>query len=287
MRKKVNYLNVGCGSKYHENWFNVDMVSYSKDVIAANLLKGIPFSDNYFDVVYHSQVLEHFPKDKAHDFIKECYRVLKPGGIIRVVVPDLENIVDEYKKYLKENLENPNKMSIANYDWILLEMYDQTVRNHSGGQMAEFLKQPNLVNEKYVINRIGYVGRNIRNNYLSGNNSNIIMNIKKSLSSIAMFKNAVRYVFSKIFQKLKLQSEAKRIGIFRLGGEVHMWMYDRFSLNRLLTEVGFVDISVKNPFESEIPNWNEYELDVKNGLVYDPTSLFMEARKPNYTQQKI
>ncbi len=280
----MNYLNVGCGSKYHKDWVNVDMVSYSKDVIKTNLLKGIPFPDNHFDIVYHSQILEHFPKEKAPDFIAECYRVLKPGGIIRVVVPDLENIVDEYKKYLKENLENPYEVSIANYDWILLEMYDQTVRNYSGGQMAEFLKQPNLVNEKYIIDRIGYVGRNIRNNYLNRNNSNVTMNIKKSLSSIAMFKKAIRYVFSKIILKLRLQSEATKIGAFRLGGEIHMWMYDKFSLSRLLTEVGFVDISVKNPFESEIPKWNEYELDVKDGLVYDPTSLFMEARKPNATQ---
>lgn len=99
--EKLNYLNVGCGGKFHKDWVNVDMTSNSKDVIVANLLKGIPFPDNSFDVVYHSQVLEHFPKEKARDFIKECFRVLKPDGIIRVVVPDLENIVNEYKKFFK------------------------------------------------------------------------------------------------------------------------------------------------------------------------------------------
>jgi len=66
---------------------------------------------------------------------------------------------------------------------------------------------------------------------------------------------------------------------FRLGGEIHMWMYDRFSLSRLLKNSGFVNILIKNPFESEIPNWNSYELDVKEGLAYDPTSLFVEAKK--------
>ena len=188
-------------------------------------------------------MLEHIPKENAHDFIAECFRILKLGGIIRIVVPDLEIIVDEYKKLLKENLENPNDITIANYDWILLEMYDQTVRNYSGGQMAKYLQQEKIVNEKYVIDRIGYVGRNIRNNYLNRNNSVINADFKKT--SIIIFKKVVRYILHKVIQKIKLQSKASKIGTFRLGGEIHMWMYDRFYLARLLKDSGFIDISVK------------------------------------------
>ena len=92
---KLNYLNVGCGNKYHKQWINVDMASNYPHVKAHNLLKGLPFSDNQFDVIYHSQVLEHFPKDKAADFIRECFRALKPGGILRVVVPDLGQFAGE------------------------------------------------------------------------------------------------------------------------------------------------------------------------------------------------
>jgi predicted SAM-dependent methyltransferase len=276
---KLNYLNVGCGKKFHHHWVNVDMTSNSKDVIAHNLLKGIPFPDNYFEVLYHSQVLEHFPKEKACDFIKECNRVLKPGGVIRVVVPDLENIVDEYKKYLDESLKNPNEISEANYEWILLEMYDQTVRNYSGGQMAEFLKRPNVINEKYVIDRIGYVGRKIRDNYLNSDTHSFKKNMEKAFSSFDMFKKAIRYVFSKIYEKAFPQTDSSRIGAFRLGGEVHLWMYDRYSLSKLLKDCDFEDISIKNPFESDIPDWSKYELDVKDGLAFDPTSLFIEAKK--------
>lgn len=282
--EKLNYLNVGCGSKFHKDWINVDMKSNSTDIIAVNLLNGIPFPDNSFDVVYHSQVLEHIPNEKAQNFIKECFRVLKPEGIIRVVVPDLENIVDEYKKKLTENLENPNDLSAANYDWIILEMYDQTVRNYSGGQMVEFLKQPNMINEQYVIDRIGFVGRSIRNSYLRGNTENTLSgNFTKAFSSVSSFKKAVRYIYRKIKQKIKDQqlSEISKTGAFRLGGEIHMWMYDRYSLSRLLKNCGFEEISVKSPFESIIPKWIEYELDVKDGLIYDPTSLFIEARKKN------
>ncbi len=286
---KLNYLNVGCGSKFHKDWVNVDMTPNSTDVIVANLLNGIPFPDESFDVVYHSQVLEHIPKEKACNFIKECFRVLKPEGIIRVVVPDLENIVNEYKKFLNESLENPNDLSAANYNWIMLEMYDQTVRNYSGGQMAVFLKQPHVINEKYIIDRIGFVGRSIRNSYLNGDTGNTVSgNFKKAFSSISLFKKAVRYIFRKIRQKIKFiqPSEISEIGAFRLGGEIHMWMYDRYSLSRLLKDCGFEEISVKSPFESTIPKWKEYELDVKDGLIFDPTSLFVEARKKN-THNKV
>jgi predicted SAM-dependent methyltransferase len=272
---KHNYLNIGCGNKYHKDWVNIDMVSSSKDIVAVNILKGLPFPDNSFDIIYHSQVLEHIPKENSGKFMNECFRVLKPGGIIRVVVPDLENIVDEYKRLLKMNAENPNELSEANYDWILLEMYDQTVRNHKGGLMAEYLRQPTLVNEKYVIDRIGYIGRSIRESFLKGNSSS--ENIKRAFSSVASFKFAIKYVLNSILDKFR--SRKSRIGSFRLGGEIHMWMYDRFSLSRLLKNSGFVNISIKNPFVSEIPNWNSYELDVKEGLAYDPTSLFAEAKK--------
>ena len=67
-------LNVGCGSKIAKNgnWTNLDMGTQSTaDVIRCNLLHGIPFGDAEFDVVYHSQVLEHFPKDKSAYFIAE------------------------------------------------------------------------------------------------------------------------------------------------------------------------------------------------------------------------
>ena len=59
-----------------------------------------------------------------------------------------------------------------------------------------------------------------------------------------------------------------------------MWMYDRYSLSRLLKSCVFTEVVVKSPFESSIPNWADYQLDVKDNMVYDPTSLFVEAKKP-------
>lgn len=286
---KLNYLNIGCGTKFHKDWVNIDMVSDSPYVMQYNLLTGLPFEDEKFDAIYHSQVLEHFPKEKALDFIRECYRVLKPSGIIRVVVPDLENIIDEYQEHLKKNLDSPNEISKANYDWILLEMYDQSVRNYWGGQMEQYLKQPELINEKYILDRIGFVGRTIREQCKSQNNHS---GSKPEVSAFLRLARKIKRFFFQInsgpmafrqkmlrFFLTKKEFGYYKLGKFRMGGEIHFWMYDRFSLKMLLEKSGFKQIAVKSPFESNIPDWAEYELDVKNGLVYDPTSLFIEGRK--------
>lgn len=112
---KMKLLNLGCGTHFHNDWTNLDFVSTGENVIAHDLLKGIPFKNKSFDVVYHSHVLEHFRKEDGAAFMKECYRVLKPGGIIRVVLPNLETIVKNYIQFLDAALLG-NKRAEHNYD---------------------------------------------------------------------------------------------------------------------------------------------------------------------------
>jgi len=52
--------------------------------------------DNSVDYIYCSHVLEHFEKDEARNILKECRRVLKDKGIIRIVLPDLKKIINNY-----------------------------------------------------------------------------------------------------------------------------------------------------------------------------------------------
>ncbi|WP_234300753.1 class I SAM-dependent methyltransferase [Sphaerospermopsis aphanizomenoides] len=145
-------LNLGCGSRLNPEWTNINFVSTAEGVIAHNLRQGIPFPDESFDVVYHSHLLEHFHKSEAEPFIKECYRVLRPQGILRVVVPDLEQIARMYLHCL-ERASSGDKEWEENYKWMLLEMYDQTVRNSSGGEMGSFLYRKDISNQDFVIRR--------------------------------------------------------------------------------------------------------------------------------------
>ena len=73
--------------------------------------------------------------------------------------------------------------------------------------------------------------------------------------------------------------DSARVGAFRLGGEVHQWMYDVLSLQRLLQKCGFSTIRQCTVKESNIPNFGGYALDlIEDGSVYRPNSLYMEAQ---------
>jgi SAM-dependent methyltransferase len=92
-----NYLHIGCGSVILPPPFknldsrSMDGVDYISE---ANKL---PFDDNTFDLVYSSHVLEHVKKCETQSVIIEWVRVLKPGGIIRLSVPSLENLIKIYQ----------------------------------------------------------------------------------------------------------------------------------------------------------------------------------------------
>lgn len=272
----MKYLNIGCGSYYssESTWTNLDFVSRDKHVIAHNLLKGIPFNDNSFDFVYHSHVLEHFSKLDGEWLIQECFRVLKPDGILRIAVPDLETIVRNYILWIDKGIENPGDEIIrANYNWMLIEMYDQTVRNSSGGEMAKYIFQERIINEDFIYERIGEEGKELRSQYF-----------KKRLKSPGN-KMTLRRIASGVYHRLKNASKLKQssnyeqIGRFRLGGEIHQWMYDRYSLTGLLTKSGFEQIIKTTAFDSYLTDWGKYNFDSVQGSVRKPDSLFIEARK--------
>jgi len=61
-----------------------------------NLSKPLPFADNSVSAIYASHVLEHLYRSQALALISECKRTLKPGGVLRLVVPDLQSMVVEY-----------------------------------------------------------------------------------------------------------------------------------------------------------------------------------------------
>lgn len=67
-----------------------------------NLEYGLPFNDESVDYIYSSHFFEHVFKEDAQKLIKESFRVLKKGGIIRIGVPDLERVVSMYQNGEKE-----------------------------------------------------------------------------------------------------------------------------------------------------------------------------------------
>src|ERR1700730_18031191 len=77
-------LNLGCGVRFDPSWVNVDLADLP-GVMRCDLRDGIRCPDGSFGVVYHSRLLEHVPREQTPTFLMECNRILRPGGIIRVV----------------------------------------------------------------------------------------------------------------------------------------------------------------------------------------------------------
>jgi len=279
---ELKYLNLGCGRRFHSAWTNLDFVSSFPSVRAHNLLEGVPYADESFDVVYHSHVLEHFAREAAPAFLKECRRVLRPGGILRIAVPDLENIVRNYLHAL-DSARLGKEGWDSNYDWMLLELYDQTVRERPGGGWSTYLSQEAIPNWEFIQKRVGAEARELR--------AALRSQLAESATSKPALRTKVEFVFknyraifrNKVAKALlpKAEYEAPQLGRFRRSGEIHQWMYDSYSLARLLRSVGFPEPRKVAATESEIPDWASYCLDNEpDGSTYKPDSLFMEARKP-------
>lgn len=113
-------VNLGCGQTPTPGWINIDnsptvrlaRTPFAKlipskngfvravkkhDIRYGNAL-AIPVRDASVEVLYSSHMLEHLDRDEASEFLAEAKRVLKPGGVIRIVVPDLGKLVALYSE---------------------------------------------------------------------------------------------------------------------------------------------------------------------------------------------
>lgn len=117
-------LNLGCGPNAPAGWVNIDgswnawmsnhthvrkaltifgIVSknnsgaqWSVRPLVHDLTKPLPFAENTVSVIYGAHVLEHLYLADAKKLLRECRRVLVPGGVVRLVVPDLHSVVKTY-----------------------------------------------------------------------------------------------------------------------------------------------------------------------------------------------
>ena len=273
-RKTQPYLlNLACGAKVSTvgNWANVDYSSPVEGVTEMNILKGISFPDGSFDAVYTAQFIEHLTPKETIVVLREIHRVLKSGGILRIVTPDMEELARTYLQqldYLKmtDNAHEENK-----YDWIRIEIFDQIVRDHSGGEMKYFVENCDKNMKAYLSERIGYTFSSF----------SVHRQPRRSFSSLSVLKVLKKFP-KKLFRMItrRIESKSLQIGRFRQSGEVHRYMHDVYSVTRLLKEANFSPITRVNAYTSAISDWEQYELDVINGQPDAPLALYVEARKP-------
>ena len=89
-------LHWGCGMKHHVGWTNIDgWAAPSVDYIH-DMRKPLPLAENSVSMIFTEHVLEHFSHTDGSRIVRDFHRILQPGGIVRIIVPDLEIFIERY-----------------------------------------------------------------------------------------------------------------------------------------------------------------------------------------------
>lgn len=92
------YLNVGAGPFVHPAFINIDLFWQPHLDICWDITKNIPFCNNTLQGIFTEHCLEHIPLNDCRFVLAEFFRILKPGGVVRIIVPDTELYLDLYQQ---------------------------------------------------------------------------------------------------------------------------------------------------------------------------------------------
>ena len=96
-RGKTNLkLNIGCGSNVAAGWINIDLDG-PPEVFRWDCRRGMPFDDESANSIFAEHVFEHLDTVSGLQFLTECRRCLRPGGVVRIVVPDVGRYLSLYQ----------------------------------------------------------------------------------------------------------------------------------------------------------------------------------------------
>lgn len=96
--KGLAYVDVGAGPNTHSNFVNIDY-QWRPDIdLCWDVTKGLPFADGSMRGVFSEHCLEHLPLAAGVDLLTECRRILTPGGILRIIVPNAEIYLRAYSE---------------------------------------------------------------------------------------------------------------------------------------------------------------------------------------------
>lgn len=126
-------LNLGSGPRAVHGWVNVDYglgarlsrvplvgrvlagafsSRWDRDIVIHDLTKPFPWADDSIEACYSSHTLEHLSRAEGRSFLNEIHRVLKPDGVVRIVVPDLDCIVQHYRAGEIQSVEFVEKLGV-------------------------------------------------------------------------------------------------------------------------------------------------------------------------------
>ena len=89
-------INLGSGHWKLEGWINVDIDRESEPDVCANLSGGLPFANGVARLMHTEDFIDQLELEEAAEFLHECHRILAPGGVLRVLTPDMKRLAHLY-----------------------------------------------------------------------------------------------------------------------------------------------------------------------------------------------
>lgn len=266
-------VNLACGDVHLEEWLNLDFSPSSPKVKRCDLLAPLPLGEGEARVVYSSHFLEHVPRHMVADFLAECFRVMRIGGRIRLVLPDWEELCTAY-------LEARRGGHHEKADFVMLEMLDQCVRTTAGGRLARLYEdlQRNPDERPALIDFVKYrTGRDVIRQG-SGRPGGTWARLLDNPGAIPGFVE--KLYIKAVVRLLPAAFRAQNVSMARVG-ERHAWMYDFHAIRELLIEAGFEDVRRMAADSSNIESFPHFPLDVlKDGSPRKGAeSMYIEAVK--------
>jgi predicted SAM-dependent methyltransferase len=115
MQEKVK-INLGSGHWKFEGWVNVDLDLESLPDVGANLSGGLPFASGVARLMHTEDFIDQLDIEKAAEFLRECHRILAPGGVLRVLTPDMRKLAHLY-------LNDPDKLKSMWKEFVGIDLF--------------------------------------------------------------------------------------------------------------------------------------------------------------------
>jgi len=159
----IKKLNIGAQGNDPKGWLNTDLWAGCDGVAFLDATKTFPFKNESFDYIFSEHMIEHISYESADFMVKECWRVLKKGGKIRIATPSLEN----FKGF------NPD---------------DMLVKEYFEKQVKHLYKIPVPCDNDYLINYIFY---NFHHRFIYGKSSMTHLLKSNNFTALAFYKPGV------------------------------------------------------------------------------------------------
>ena len=117
----IKKLNIGAGPNMLSGWLNTNIMSITKEDIFLDASIRFPFKDDTFDYIFSEHQIEHLTYTQGLVMLKECFRILKPAGKIRITTPNLESFINLYK--------NPKEIEKVYIDYTVKRLFPELEQN--------------------------------------------------------------------------------------------------------------------------------------------------------------